>query len=129
MRALHAPCGSSGGFPDPLSPKEKAGRSPGLCRNPLPCPYLILAVPSRAELPGQDSNLDKESQNPNTLRHNGINEQCLRQTTDAGRSAGRSDEQGEGGITDADLARLVAAWPTLPEPIRRAMIALIEVDR
>ena len=26
---------------------------------------------------------------------------------------------------DPDLAALVAAWPTLPEPIRRAMLALI----
>jgi hypothetical protein len=25
----------------------------------------------------------------------------------------------------SDLARIVAAWPTLPEPIRRAMLALI----
>jgi hypothetical protein len=43
----------------------------------------------------------------------------------AGRSAGRSDQQGEGGIADADLARLVAVWPTLPEPIRAAIRALI----
>ena len=43
----------------------------------------------------------------------------------AGRSAGRSDEQGEGGITDADLTALVAAWPTLPEPIKAAIRALI----
>jgi hypothetical protein len=28
--------------------------------------------------------------------------------------------------TDADLARIVAAWPTLPEPIRRALLALVE---
>jgi hypothetical protein len=48
---------------------------------------------------------------------------------ESGRSAGRSDEQGEGGIADADLARLVAAWPTLAEPIRRAMLALIGATR
>ena len=29
--------------------------------------------------------------------------------------------------TDADLARIVAAWPTLPEPIRRAVLALIDM--
>jgi hypothetical protein len=28
--------------------------------------------------------------------------------------------------TDPDLARIIAAWPTLPEPIRRAMLALVE---
>jgi hypothetical protein len=28
-------------------------------------------------------------------------------------------------LFDADLARIVAAWPTLPEPIRRAMLALV----
>jgi hypothetical protein len=27
---------------------------------------------------------------------------------------------------DPDLARIVAAWPALPEPIRRAILALIE---
>ena len=43
----------------------------------------------------------------------------------AGRSAGRSDEQGEGGVADADLAALVAAWPTLPAPIKAAIRALV----
>ena len=43
----------------------------------------------------------------------------------AGRSAGRSDLTSEGGITNPELAALVAAWPTLAEPIRRAMLALI----
>jgi len=27
---------------------------------------------------------------------------------------------------DPDLVRIVAAWPTLPEPIHRAMLALTE---
>ena len=27
--------------------------------------------------------------------------------------------------TDPDLSRIVAAWPTLPEPIRRAVLALV----
>ena len=30
---------------------------------------------------------------------------------------------------DPDLARIVGAWPTLPEPIRRAMLALVEAIR
>jgi hypothetical protein len=28
--------------------------------------------------------------------------------------------------TDPALARIVASWPALPEPIRRAVLALIE---
>jgi hypothetical protein len=27
---------------------------------------------------------------------------------------------------DPDLARILQAWPTLPEPIRRAILALVE---
>lgn len=42
-----------------------------------------------------------------------------------GCSAGCSDQQSEGGIPDADLATLVAAWPTLPDPIRAAIRALV----
>jgi len=33
--------------------------------------------------------------------------------------------QSEGGIPDAELAALVAAWPSLPPPIRAAIRALI----
>lgn len=47
---------------------------------------------------------------------------------DAGRSAGRSDLRGEGGISDPDLNRLVNAWPTLPAAIRRAMLAMIDAE-
>ena len=46
-----------------------------------------------------------------------------------GRSAGRSGEQSEGGIPDAELAALVAAWPTLPEPIKAAIRALVGASR
>ena len=42
-----------------------------------------------------------------------------------GRSAGRSDKASEGGVADAELAALVAAWPTLSEPIKAAIRALI----
>ncbi len=34
--------------------------------------------------------------------------------------------ESEGGNDDPDLSRLVAAWPTLAEPIRRAMLAILE---
>jgi hypothetical protein len=50
---------------------------------------------------------------------------------------GKSQEATEGGAksgadstapspADPDLARIVAAWPALREPIRRAMLSLIE---
>ena len=39
--------------------------------------------------------------------------------------AGCSGPQGEGGITDPELAVLVAAWPTLPEPIRAGIVAMV----
>jgi hypothetical protein len=35
------------------------------------------------------------------------------------------DDFGELPPTDPDLARVVEAWPTLPDPIRRAMMALL----
>jgi hypothetical protein len=31
--------------------------------------------------------------------------------------------------TDPDLARILDAWPTLPAPIRRAILALVESGR
>jgi len=77
------------------------------------------------ELPGLDSNQDKENQNPNVPRRNHQSESTLSSTPPSRRSAGCSEMQGEGGIFDPDLAALVAAWPTLPEPIRRAMMALV----
>jgi hypothetical protein len=42
-----------------------------------------------------------------------------------GCSAGCSDTTNEGGIHDADLAALIAAWPTLPVPIKAAIRALV----
>ncbi len=77
------------------------------------------------KLPGQDSNLDKESQNPNTPQPNVNSEGILQHQDPIGCSAGRSDKQSEGGFADADLTALVAAWPTLSEPIKAAIRALI----
>jgi hypothetical protein len=31
--------------------------------------------------------------------------------------------------SDSDLARIIDAWPTVSEPIRRAMLALVEDRR
>ena len=43
----------------------------------------------------------------------------------AGRTAGRTGEQSEGGTPDAELASIIVAWPTLPEPIKAAIRALL----
>lgn len=50
---------------------------------------------------------------------------AILQFSDSGCSAGCSDVRSEGGISDPDLSRLVATWPTLPPAIRRAMLAMI----
>jgi hypothetical protein len=77
------------------------------------------------KLPGQDSNLNKQNQNPNTPDRKAYSENTLRDAPPVGRSAGRSEQQSEGGTADAELAALVAAWPTLPDPIKRAVLALV----
>ncbi|HXD86517.1 MAG TPA: hypothetical protein VN641_08490 [Urbifossiella sp.] len=57
------------------------------------------------------------------------NDKRVTPTNAAGCSAGCSDLQSKGGISgpdaDPELAAIVVAWPALPEPIRRAMLALI----
>ena len=47
--------------------------------------------------------------------------------TDFGCTAGctRREDEPKGGRPDG-LARVVAAWPTLPEPLRRAVLAMID---
>lgn len=46
-----------------------------------------------------------------------------------GRSAGRSDMRLDDRFSDPDLQSIASAWPTLPEPIRRAIMAMIEAGR
>ena len=76
------------------------------------------AVPGLNRGPSDFQSLELNSQHPvNTT---------LAPPPAVGRSAGRSDDESEGGNDDPDLARLIAAWPTLPEPIRRAMLAILE---
>jgi hypothetical protein len=82
-------------------------------------------VGDELKLPRLDSNQESQNQNPNAPRRNANSENSLRDVSPVGRSAGRSDYPGEGGTADADLAALVAAWPTLPEPIKRAVLALV----
>jgi hypothetical protein len=47
----------------------------------------------------------------------------LRLQTESGRTAGRT-RPSEGGITDADLAALIDAWPALPRNVREAIALL-----
>ncbi len=81
-----------------------------------------------ANTPGVTRTPDRRFRN---LPGDGCNIQCQKQLTASevdGRSAGRStpeDRTAEGGIGDADLAAIVDAWPTLPEPIRAAIRALV----
>ena len=76
-----------------------------------------------------DSNHDEEYQKLLCRQRNHNSDSALRLTNDTGCSAGCSDPRSEGGIPDAELAALVAAWPTLPEPIRAAIRALIGAAR
>jgi len=77
------------------------------------------------ELPGLDSNQDKENQNPHTPRRKTKPHKAVAPSADSGCSAGCSDERREAGTPDADLAALIAAWPTLPDPIRAAIRTLV----
>jgi hypothetical protein len=52
-------------------------------------------------------------------------ESTLASPEPAGPTPGRSDDPAEGGTPDVDLAALVAAWPTLPEPIRVAIRVVV----
>jgi hypothetical protein len=50
-----------------------------------------------------------------------------------GNISGESDDRFAHGFAqpppDPDLARVLDAWPTLPAPIRRAILALVESDK
>ena len=69
---------------------------------------------------------DLQIHNPDRSHSKPKQNKQIAASDDAGRSAGRSDERSEGGITDPELAALVAVWPMLSEPIRRAVSALIQ---
>ena len=67
-----------------------------------------------------DSNHDELIQSLNTPRLNINPESILRHP-----SAPAVVRGAEGGILDTDLARLVEAWPTLPEPLKAAIRAIV----
>jgi hypothetical protein len=77
------------------------------------------------KLPGKDSNLDKENQNLIVPRSKPLKNKQFIIPEDTGRTAGRTREISEADESDADLAALVAAWPTLPGPIKTAIRALV----
>src|SRR4051794_29155982 len=70
------------------------------------------------ELPGQDSNLDKESQNLLLSGPNPLPANAPRAPPAAPRP--RLDQ------TDPDLARILDTWPALPPHIKAAVLALIQ---
>ncbi len=72
-----------------------------------------------------DSNHDEENQNPMSPRRKFKQSKHIPTLDDGGRTTGRTQQKGEGGIPDAGLAALVTAWPTLPEPIRAAIRAMV----
>ncbi len=72
-----------------------------------------------------DSNHDEEYQKLNSPQRNSNSANILQFNPPSGCSAGCSGEQSEGGIPDAELAALVAAWPTLSEPIKAAIRAML----
>jgi hypothetical protein len=80
---------------------------------------------SGLELPGRDSNPHRENQNPLAPPHNSFQGKPFTPIHTSGRTAGRTSK-GEGAIpTDPGLAAVIVAWPTLAEPLRRAILALI----
>ncbi len=96
--------------------------------NTRPGAVLHRAASNCTKLPRQDLNLNKESQNPIAPHVNSLPFLDLSEATLAGRSAGRSDVASEEGNIDPELAALLAAWPTLPAPIRAAIRALVHVS-
>jgi hypothetical protein len=61
---------------------------------------------------------DTQIHSPQTPRHNPKTDKASCSGAQPGCSAGCSD--------DPQLARVVGAWPSLPEPIRRAVLAMID---
>ena len=88
------------------------------------------------KLPGQDSNLDKENQKTFQEMHKSVRDNVLgqdksrfaRQFAQAGPNQPLEDPS-QARPTDADLTRVLDAWPQLPEPLRRAILALVESGR
>ena len=78
------------------------------------------------ELPGLDSNQDKENQKTKE------SERISKPVNTSGETEPRrlcaSTTKVQSAV-DPDLARVVEAWPELPEVIRRAVLALVDSVR
>jgi hypothetical protein len=74
----------------------------------------------KEELPGQDSNLDKENQKGKEQAPNILPENTYGESAD-GVAPGVAQLS-----SDPDLARVVEVWPELPDAIRRAVLALVQ---
>jgi hypothetical protein len=85
----------------------------------------ILSTSSRANGASRIRTGNQGIMSKNSANSKALPDKQLTTITTDGRSAGRSDEKSEGDIPDADLAALVAAWPTLPGPIKAAIRALV----
>lgn len=103
---------SQGELPQPL---EMTGA--GACQHRPASSRIKWAVAGLNRGPSDFQSLASES--------NHLENKAISHGRAVGCSAGRSDQQGEGGIADAELAALVASWPTLPDHIRAAIRALV----
>jgi hypothetical protein len=81
----------------------------------------------KVDFQGDRRDLNPRHPDPQSEHNATQNKQHKAVTPSAGSgcSAGCSGQRSEGGILDADLAALIAAWPTLPDPIRAAIRALV----
>jgi hypothetical protein len=111
----------------PVQATPEANRKP--LENKQPGAVLHRVASVCFELPGLDSNQDKENQNPHTPRRKPKPHKAVTPGAVLGCSAGCSSQRSEGGILDADLAVLIAAWPTLPEHVRATIRTLVESQR
>jgi len=102
----------------PVNPQPLETQQPGTISHQVASVY--------SKLPGQDSNLDKENQNLHTPRRKPKPHKTVTPGAVLGCSAGCSDVRDEGGITDADLAVVIAAWPKLPASIKAAIRAMVQ---
>ena len=92
--------------------------------NKRPGAVLHRAASNCTSEPGGTRTLDQRINLPLGYDSNTNRQQHLTPNAAAGCSAGCSEQQSEGGNTDPELAALVAAWPTLPEPIRAGISAM-----